>query len=586
MKPRAFFWILATGAIAFLAVTIWSIYLIVSQSPLSLLGGGVNNYPQAAIFVPKQAPAMVSLLVNPEKLGALRQLGIPLKNRRRSRLEWDELKTNLLAKTGLNYRHDIKPWLGEEITLAVTSLDYDRDASNGVQPGYLLATATKDTKLAKEFLQISFSEQAIDEDIDLVFERYKGVSIIYQRSLTTTANPNIWASAVVGNFVLFANQPQVIKEAINNAQAVSLNLDRASYYQSALDTIVQPRIGLAYINLPGASAWLDGSAIPETPDVEQTLTVTLSVKQGGVAAETALIGVKGESDRNPILSEPVTALSYLPSENIVALAGEDLGGLWQQITTGIEPQSPLAQLVNEVVASIETPLGLNLSTDIFAWVTGEYALSVIDLPATENLGWLFVAQTDRTIQAHGAYKDSNQVRVTAPPEFIRGTRPYSNPDIDSAIAHLDDLAKQQGLNVGEFNVDNTKITAWTKLKTTSGASSVSLNADVKGAHARTDNYVFLANSLETISQALNRPDSFLSNPKMQKILASLPQANDGYVYVNFADGKTIIEEKLPIVKVIELAGQSLFSHLQAIALTSQGSQNGVRRATIVFNLDT
>jgi hypothetical protein len=556
MKLRAFFGTLATGAIAALTVTIWSIYLIVSQSPLNLLGGGVNDYPQATLFVPRQAPAMVSLLVNPEKLDALRQLGIPLNKRRRSHLEWDELKTNLLAKTGLDYRHDIKPWLGEEITLAVTSLDYDRNASNGVQPGYLLATATKDTELAREFLQISFSEQAIDENIDLVFERYKGVSIIYQRSLTTTVNPKIWASAVVGNFVLFANQPQVIKEAINNAQAVSLNLERANYYQSALDTIVQPRIGLAYINLPGASAWLDGAAIPDS-DAEQTLTVTLSVKQAGVAAETALIGVRGESDRTPSLNQPVTALSYLPSENIVALAGKDLAGLWQQITKGIDAQSPLAQLVNEVLASVETPLGVNLSEDIFAWVTGEYALSVIDLPERDNLGWLFAAETNE-----------------------------NNTDSDRAIAHLDDLARQQGLNVGEFNVNDIEITAWTKLKTTSGKSAVSLNADVRGAHASTDNYVFLADSLETIVGALNRSDSFLSNQKVQKILASLPQVNDGYVYVNFADGKTIIEEKLPIVRVIELAGQSLFSHIRAIAITSQGSQNGVRRATVIFNLDT
>ena len=557
MKPRAFFLTLATGAIALLAVTIWSIYWIVSQSPLSLIEGGVERYPQAAMFVPKQAPAMVSLLVNPEKLGALRQLGIPIKHRRRSRLEWNELKTNLLSKTGLDYQRDIKPWLGEEITLAVTSLDYDRNAENGVQPGYVLATATQDTELAKEFLQISFSEQAISDDIDLVFEEYKGVGIIYQRSLTTEANPNIWASAVVGNFVLFANQPQVIKEAINNAQAVSLNLDRASYYQSALDTIVQPRIGLAYVNLPNASAWLDGSPVPETPNVEQTLTVTLSVKQAGLAAETALIGIKGESDRTPALSEPVTALSYLPPENIVAAAGEDLARLWQQIVTGIDPQSPLAQLVNQLLATVETPLGINLSEDIFAWVKGEYALSVVSLPDTNRLGWLFVAATDGN----------------------------TDREIDKAIAHLDDLAKQQGLNVGDFKIDDTNITAWTKLNTTSAASSISLNAEVKGAHACTDNYIFLANSLETISQALNPSDSFLSNQRVQKIVASLPDINDGYLYVNFVRGKTIIEQKLPIVTVIELAGQSLFSHLQAIALTSQGSKNGVRRATIVFSVD-
>ncbi len=321
---------------------------------------------------------------------------------------------------------------------------------------------------------------------------------------------------------------------------------------------MQPRIGLAYINLPHASAWLDGSPVPETPNVEQTLTVTLSVKQAGLAAETALIGIKGESDRTPALSEPVSALSYLPPENIVAAAGENLAQFWQQITTGIDPQSPLAQLVNQLLATVETPLGINLSEDIFAWVKGEYALSIVSLPETNGFGWLFVAATDKN----------------------------SDSEIDKAISHLDDLARQQGLNVGNFNIDDNNITAWTKLKTISAASSISLNADVKGAHSRSGNYVFLANSLETISQALNRSNSFLSNQRVKKIVASLPDINDGYLYIDFARGKTIIEEKLPIVKVIELAGQSLFSHLQAIAITSQGSKNGVRRATIVFSVDT
>lgn len=557
MKLRSFFLILGTGAIALFLVTAGSLYWIITQSPLNLLGGGVEAYPQAAVFIPRQAPAMVSLLVNPEKLDALRQLSVPINQRRRSRQEWNEIKTNLLAKTGLDYQRDIKPWLGEEITLAITSLDVDRNPDNGVQPGYLLATATKDTELAKEFLQISFSEQAIASEIYLAFEQYKGVSIIYQRPRTSTANPSIWASAVVGNFVLFANQPQVLKEAINNAQAVSLNLDRASHYQAALKTIVQPRIGLAYVNLPGASAWLDQAPIPETPEVEQTLAVTLSAQKTGVIAETALIGVNGESDRIPGLSEPVKVLSYLPPDNIVTIAGKDLSGFWQQITAGLNPNSPLAQLVNQVVTSIETPLGINLAEDIFAWVKDEYGLSLVSQPGVNNFGWLFVA----------------------------AATPETESEIDAAIAHLDDLARQQGLTVGEFTVDNTNITAWTKLKTAAQPNSITLNADVRGAHARREKYVFLASSLKAIATALNSGNnSFSASPEFKRIVTSLPAVNDGYVYVNLAEGKSIVESQLPIVKVIELAAQSLFSHLRAIALTSQGTENGVRHATILFDV--
>ncbi|WP_036480108.1 DUF3352 domain-containing protein [Myxosarcina sp. GI1] len=553
MKPRSFFTILTTGAIAVFVVAAVGFFWIIGRSPLSLLGGGVVAYPQAALFISKQAPAAISLLVNPEKLDALRQLSVPISKRRQSRLEWDELKTNLLAQTGLDYRRDIKPWLGEEITLAITSLDYDRNPNNGVQPGYLLATATKDTELAKEFLQISLSEGAISESIDLAYEKYKGVNIIYQRSLAPEANPSIWANAVVGDFVLFANHPEVLRQAINNAQAIDLSLARADFYQTALETIYQPRIGLAYLNLPGVSAWLDKAAVPQTTE-KQTLTVTLAVKRAGVAAETALIGVKNESDRTPALSEPVTALSYLPANNVVAVAGTNLDDFWQKIQAGLNPQSPLAQLANQIIASIETPLKIDLAEDIFSWVKGEYALALLSSPENSS-GWLFVAENT------------------------------ASEDITEAIAHLDSLARQQGLSVGEFPVGDTNVTAWTRLKTASKPNSVSLNAEVRGAHAVTDNYVILADSLETVALALDSRNSFLSNPEFQKIVASLPSENDGYVYVNYADGKAFLERELPIIKAIELSAQSLLAHIKAIALSSQGSKAGVRRATVVFELE-
>jgi len=62
--------------------------------------------------------------------------------RRRARQELNQLKTNLLANTGLDYQRDIQPWLGDEITLAVTTIDIG-DEQNGRQPGYLMALATK-----------------------------------------------------------------------------------------------------------------------------------------------------------------------------------------------------------------------------------------------------------------------------------------------------------------------------------------------------------------------------------------------------------------------------------------------------------
>lgn len=285
MKFRSFFWILLTGAVAIFLFAVVSLGWLATQSSIKLLRGGVNTFPQAAVFIPKQAPAMASLLTNPEKLEALRQVSLPLNRRQSDRTEWQQWETDLLATIGFDYQRDLKPWLGDEITLAITTLDYDRNPDNGAQPGYMLAMKTRNTKLAQKSLGNFFGEQ-----VDVSIEKYKGVNIISPDSLPSNANPDLWASAVVGNFVLFANHPQILKQAINQAQAVNLNLDRADFYQTAMREIEKPHLGVAYLNILGTSAWLDKSPLLTKPNVDKTLSLSLSITPSGLAAQSSLIG--------------------------------------------------------------------------------------------------------------------------------------------------------------------------------------------------------------------------------------------------------------------------------------------------------
>jgi hypothetical protein len=77
MKLRSFFYVLVAGATGLLLIAVAGFFWITSQSPLNWLQHGAMANPTAAIFVPKQAPAMVSLLVNPNRLEAFRQLVAP-----------------------------------------------------------------------------------------------------------------------------------------------------------------------------------------------------------------------------------------------------------------------------------------------------------------------------------------------------------------------------------------------------------------------------------------------------------------------------------------------------------------------------
>ncbi|WP_124972919.1 DUF3352 domain-containing protein [Aphanothece sacrum] len=558
MKFRPFLITLAITAVLFLSLAGGSLYSILAQSPLNLLEGGVTKNPVAAVFVPKQAPVMVSLLTNPDRLESFARLIALPQNRRRSRREIRQIEETLLAKTGLDYSTQIQPWLGEEITLAVTSLDFDHNRDNGINAGYLLAVSTKDQQLAKEFLQTSYSKDAIAGTSDLVFEAYKGINLIYQRSREINSKTPLSASAFVNNMVLFANDPIVLKEAINNVQVPDLNLKNSTAYQQALDTIIDPRIGIVYTNFPALSAWLSNLSIPELPEITQTLTVAFSLKSEGLVAQTALIGVSGANDRPAALSNPVGALAYIPASSVLTAAGTDLNQLWQQIETGLEKDSPLQQFLNRSITYLQEPLGLNLSKEVFPWVQGEFSLGLVPHPDGGEPDWIFVAQK------------------------IPGV------NINEVLEKFDELAQDQGYSVGNLSLLDTDVTAWTKLSTAINKGKTNLarlEAQVSGVHGEIDNYVIFSSSVEGISQAIsNTTPKLLETEEFQHVIEGLSPENDGYFYVNWTETQPILTQKLPIARVVEFGVKPLLKNLHSLTLSSQGSEKGIRRATIFFNV--
>ena len=269
--------ILVTGAIAFTVLTIFIIVAIATSSSIGLLRG-VNTLPSGTAFVPRQAPAMISLLANPEQFYSIRQVSLPLSKRQSDRRDWQQWTRDNFNKLGLDYRQ-LKPWLGE-LTFAVTALDYDRNLDNGVQPGYLLAAKIENPQLAKSL------ENRPQKDIVSV-DRYKGANIIVYSPLKGS---NIRSSAMVGDFVLFANHPQIIREAINQAQAVNLNLEHSDKYREAIAFITQPRIAIAYIDVPKTLAWSNKSGVVEADETnsDRTLSAFLSIAQKDLVAHTTL----------------------------------------------------------------------------------------------------------------------------------------------------------------------------------------------------------------------------------------------------------------------------------------------------------
>ncbi|MBW4576017.1 MAG: DUF3352 domain-containing protein [Aphanothece sp. CMT-3BRIN-NPC111] len=567
MKLRSFFYALIAGVLVLLLIGAGGFYWLTSRSPLTLLRGGETANPAAAIFVPKQAPAMVSLLVNPDRLEAFRLLAAAPGERRRSRAEINQIKQSLLSNAGLDYRQDIQPWLADEITWAVTTPDIDRDRQNGSQPGYLLVATTKDAKKSREFLQLFWQKQA-SAGTDLVFEQYKGVKLIYNNQhskIKSKSDPlPFLASAVVGDrFVVFANNPKVLRDAINNVQAPNLSLNDSGSYQLALEKLKEPHIGLTFVNLPTTAAWLGNEQVSSTQEASrlyENLAIALSLNRQGLLAETSLLAAADQklAATTPALSEPVGALQYLPAKSAIAAAGSNLNQLWNQLSAEMQSDKTLSNLLKQSLASLQDSWGIDLPQDIFSWVQGEYALGMLPRPDRSEPDWIFVAE-----KATGA-------------------------TVEASIEHLDAVAKQRGFSVGSLPLENQAITGWTKLSAVpvgQDQSVIRLEAQVQGVHTTAGKYEIFASSVEAMTQALKAPqNSLVASNNFKMAIAPVPAPNDGYLYLDWYSTQPILERQLPIFQVAELIGKPLFSHLRSLTVSSYGSDTGVQRNKLFFRL--
>ncbi|NJN62596.1 MAG: DUF3352 domain-containing protein [Coleofasciculaceae cyanobacterium RL_1_1] len=545
--------------------TVWSVYWFTTQSAISLLNGVDRQVPEAAVLVSKDAPLMVSLLTEPERLQKLRRLRTGLRRRSRVQAEFTAIEQSLLADTELTYERDIQPWLGGEVTIAITAIDRDRDPKNGNQPGYLVALSIDDAKRSREFLDAYWLNKAVSGR-EIKTEVYNGVQTIYSKrtyrpkELTprdfnpfAKANAGEWASAIVGSrFVLFANDPEVLRQAINNVQVPELNLKSSEAYQTALTELTDRRIGLVVANL----AALDNDNLTTASNLPRTVAAAIALDRHGLILDTLWNDAADRPDTAPALMMPPQALSYIPQDAAIALTGTDLTQRWSQIQAILSAGGSLTQTLSQAVTKAENTWGISLSDNIFNWTQGEFALGLLPGEAGKPADWVFVTQ--------------------------------ANDQAEAAIAQLDQLASERGYTAGAFSLrDQGRVFAWTKLKPTMNVANsgprLRLEPDVLGVHGSLEGYEIMASSITAIDAAFSAP--FDGSVRQQEGFAIgrslLGEVNDGYLYLDWETGKATLERQFPVLRLAELFGRPVFDRLQSVATSTYGREGNINRAQAI-----
>lgn len=519
--------------------------------------------PESAHFIPDTTALMVSLTGNsPLKMAGNGSVG--------ASSQLTDLPAALLASGGIDYQKDIRPWVSDEITFALTNLDKE-------QPGYLLAVKTRNNRDADAFLERIWQQQAT-EGQTINFERYAGVDLISADVL-----PNLATSASLpgllkpvrylttakldDHFVLIANQRQVLEQAVDTSKKQGTQLAKRAEYKTAIATLNQKQqSGIAYLDLEKLIPAISGQAATTSPTY-RSLGIAFGESRQGLLAETALIA-NGDRDLPAIKTtpqEPMAALSYFPGNSPFVVSGSNLGTLWSQINQDLQGYPNLKSWVNQSLGTWGKTRGLNLTSKIFPWVDGDYAWALLP----DSLSPVLSAQANTEADWLFAYEQTNSDKSTQ----------LSN--------HLNELATEQDLGTSPFELAGRKVYAWTRLVSqeidSTRGSNLTFKTEVTGAYANIDNQKVLASSPEALGLALDAgSDALINQRSFQDAIAPFDQPNQGFLYLDWPVMKPILKKNLPVISKLESNAQTLLSKLRSVSVSSYGETSEVQHSQWYF----
>lgn len=496
----------------------------------------------------------ISVLANIDELVNLSSLAIPAAQHSTARQEIKKWQQQLGDRLHLNYRREIAPWLGEEITVAITELDFDRLPQNGSQPGYLAILTSRNPDTSNRIIQAGWDEQIAANKLKI--ETYQGIQIADNR------RDKITSAVVADRYILFANHPNVMRAAINTFQTPNLSILSSSDYQQVVAANSHHKIGIGYAHLPDLKRWLGKEAGAQYP----IAGINIGVDRQGLIADLSLYPAPGNEIDTPTVSNPTTVstppklidtLKYLPRQSSIAIAGTDLAHWHQQLAMILPALRSLTPTLDRTITAINQKLSVNLTENIFNWTTGEYALAAIPNPAQTTPDWMFIAERTQ-------------------PERV-----------DEAIGYFDQIASLAGYNVGQIPWQGQQVVGWTKLVTETSSNTTRLIAQVAGVHTNIgDKYTIFASSVAAMDGALKAVDqqSILDSDRYQHGTNLIAATETGYLYGDWQTVRQLLPPKLQAQSLVKLFSDSIFAGLPNISL-SRYVEAGIQRITLLFQVE-
>lgn len=296
-------------------------------------------------------------------------------------LKIHDITARLLGEAGMDYEADIRPWLGDQISVSVRP--------NGVDPEQadaLLVIGVKDRALAEQALP------RLAEDLGLT-----ATPDTYEGSEVFDAETTSWA--LLEDVLLVGSSAEAVRAGLDADAGRAPSLADSSRFVGAMGDIPADHLASTYIDLEAAA---DESGLGEQMGGYSAASAALVVEQDGLrvagsapfdasAASVAAAAAFSLSSEPSSLAEwmPVTTQAEVVVFGIsqsVQAAEEDLGEA--------EGGDPVADALAQLRAVAALGLGISVDEDLLPLLDREAALAFTGLEGSAPRGQLLLRPSD------------------------------------------------------------------------------------------------------------------------------------------------------------------------------------------------
>lgn len=365
-----------------------------------------GDMPVGANVIPQDALMTVSVTTNESQWERLREFGTP-----ETQAAFDKtlvsFRDRFLASNGFNYKEDIQPWVGQEITFAFLAQKTPAAVSDDPTPPPAVVTGDQSIVMVLPVANPLRAKQVLDKQTSETKNQgqkreYKGVQV--QESPANAPQP--YSIAVLeGRYLILSSDSQAINRTIDAYKGTPSLAATAGFGQALNQIQTASPFARIFVNVPEAAAFASAnSARPVPPDElvklrqNQGLAATLDIEAEGVRMR-GISWLNPKSEKQHVVENNADSMpARLPADTMMMVSGGNLQRLWQDYSQGAAA-NPIA-LINpeQLRTALSQTTGLDLDKELLNWMGGEFSLSVV--PAQQNtpgvlpLGFVFMVETN------------------------------------------------------------------------------------------------------------------------------------------------------------------------------------------------